>query len=199
MRVPKLWDETIEAHRLHVRAAILDATWALATERGPASVKMSEVAEKSGIGRATLYKYFPDVETILAAWHHRQITRHLDHLAEVQAKVTDPGERLRTTLEAYAHIHQRRAQHQSAGSHGTELVTLLHQNGQVVEALRQLHDLICAVLKEAAQAGEIRDDIAAEELTTYCMHALTAAGALPSKAAMQRLVAVTIAGLRPTG
>src|SRR4051794_31218641 len=75
--VPKLWSDTIEAHRRDVRQAILDTTWALANEHGPASVKMSEIAEKTGIGRATLYKYFPDVDAILTAWHHRQINRHL--------------------------------------------------------------------------------------------------------------------------
>jgi len=28
---------------------------------------MSHIAERAGIGRPTLYKYFPDVETILLA------------------------------------------------------------------------------------------------------------------------------------
>jgi len=34
------------------------------------------------------------------------------------------------------------------------------------------------------------------ELAAYCLHAL-AAGTLPSEAAVERLVAVTLAGLRP--
>src|SRR5262249_32644362 len=101
-RVPKLWNDTIEAHRREVREAILDATWALASEHGPASVKMSEVAQKTGIGRATLYKYFPDVEAILDAWHHRHINRHLAQLAEVRDRIVDPGKRLQAVLEAYA-------------------------------------------------------------------------------------------------
>jgi hypothetical protein len=35
------------------------------------------------------------------------------------------------------------------------------------------------------------------ELASYCLHALTAAGTLPSKAAVRRLVTVTLAGLHP--
>ncbi len=35
------------------------------------------------------------------------------------------------------------------------------------------------------------------ELASYCLHALTAAGALRSDAAVRRLVDVTTAGLRP--
>ena len=63
--VPKLWNETIEAHRRAVRDAILNSTAELAAEHGVRSVTMSQIAERAGIGRATLYKYFSDVETIL--------------------------------------------------------------------------------------------------------------------------------------
>lgn len=76
--VPRLWTETIEAHRREVREAILDTTAALVTEHGLLSLTMSQIAEETRIGRATLYKYFPDVEAILLAWHDRQITAHLD-------------------------------------------------------------------------------------------------------------------------
>jgi len=195
--VPKLWNDTIEVHRREVREAILETTWALATEHGPSSVKMSEVAEKAGIGRATLYKYFPDVEAILAAWHHRQIRRHLAHLAEVRDQTSDPGKRLHAVLEAYAHICKRRVQHHRRGPHGPELATLLHRSDEVVLAQQQLHHLIRELLDEAARAGDIRHDITPDELASYCLHALTAASSLRSSAAIRRLVTVTLAGLRP--
>ena len=43
----------------------------------------------------------------------------------------------------------------------------------------------------------VRTDVATEELASYCLHALGAARSLPSKAAVRRLVEVTLAGLRP--
>jgi hypothetical protein len=70
--MPKLWNDTIEAHRRGVRESVLDTTWALVNERGPASAKMSEIAERTGIGRATLRKYFPDVESVLPIRKMRQ-------------------------------------------------------------------------------------------------------------------------------
>src|ERR687892_2611379 len=82
--VPRLWKETIEAHRQGVQDAVLDTTAALVAEHGLRSVTMSQIAEETGIGRATLYKYFPDVETILLAWHERQVTRHLEHLSQIR-------------------------------------------------------------------------------------------------------------------
>src|SRR5437867_13230183 len=117
--MPKLWNETIEAHRRDVRDAIMDASAALATELGLAAVTMSSIAEETGIGRATLYKYFSDVEAILVAWHERQITRHLEYLVQVRDRAGDAGQRLEAVLEAYALI--------SYDHHGTELAALLHR------------------------------------------------------------------------
>ena len=82
--MPKLWTETIEAHRREVRDAIIDTTVALVQEQGVLSVTMSQIAEQAGIGRATLYKYFPDVEAILQAWHEGEIARHLDQLSAIR-------------------------------------------------------------------------------------------------------------------
>lgn len=189
--MPKLWNETIGEHRRAVRDATLDTTAALVAEHGLASVTMSQIAEETGIGRATLYKYFPDVEAILVAWHERHITGHLEHLAEVRDREGDAAERLEAVLKAYALIsHQRK-------HHGTELAALLHRGEHVARAQRQLIDLIRDLLTEVVETGSLRDDVAPAELASYCLHALTAASSLPSKAAVLRLVKVTMAGLRP--
>src|SRR4029450_5393007 len=124
--VPKLWNETIQAHRREVRDAILDATAALVAELGLLSVTMSEIAERTGIGRATLYKYFPDVEAILLAWHERQVAGHLDQLAQAPHRAEQAGPRLKAVLEAYALIvHEH---------HGSDLAALLHRGAHVARA-----------------------------------------------------------------
>jgi AcrR family transcriptional regulator len=190
--VPKLWNETIEAHRRSVRDAILHATVALADEHGVRSVTMSQIAEQAGIGRATLYKYFPDVEAILHAWHGAQINAHLGRLAEARDRAGD-GDRVAAVLEAYARVMRETRTH-----HGTELATVLHQDQHVADAQRRLHGMIRDLLADAAQAGTVRGDVTPDELATYCLHALGAAGVLPSKTAVRRLVTVTLAGLRPS-
>ncbi len=190
--MPKLWSETIEAHRREVRDAILDATAALAAEHGPLSVTMSRVADQAGIGRATLYKYFPDVEAILLAWHERLVTGHLEPLAELRDQAGDAGERLEAVLEAYALIS-----HRSGAHHSTELAAFLHRSEHVARAQQQLIDLIQDLVTEGAEIGDVRGDIAPDELASYCLHALAAASTLPSEAAVRRLVTVTLDGLRP--
>jgi AcrR family transcriptional regulator len=193
--VPKLWKETIEAHRHAVRHAILDTTAALVAEHGLLSVTVSQIAEESGIGRATLYKYFPDVEAILLAWHERHSTGHLEQLAEVRDQA-GAGERLEAVLEAYALIHQERVRQHQGEPHGAQLVAFLHRDEHVARAQQQLRDMLRELLIEAAAAGRVRNDVAADELAGYCLHALEAAGSLPSRAAVRRLVTVTLAGLR---
>jgi AcrR family transcriptional regulator len=190
--VPKLWNETIDAHRHAVRDAILDTTGALMAEHGLASVTMSQIAEETGIGRATLYKYFPEVELILFAWHERQITAHLQQLTEIRDRAGNARERLEAVLEGYAHIA-----HESRRHRDTELAALLHKGEQVARAQQQLTRFIRDLVAEAAKTGEVRDDVAPAELASYCLHALTAGAGLPSKAAVHRLVMLTMDALRP--
>jgi AcrR family transcriptional regulator len=188
--VPKLWTDTVEEHRRAVRDAAIDATAKLVDEQGLASVTMSKIAAEAGIGRATLYKYFPDVESVLLAWHERQVGRHLAQLADVRDQTADPGQRLAAVLQAYALMNHGRP-------HGTDLSALLHRGEHVSHAHRRLAGLIEGLLADAAAAGAVRDDVGPGELAAYCLHALGAAGALTSKAAVRRLVAVTLSGLRP--
>jgi AcrR family transcriptional regulator len=190
--MPKLWSDTIEAHRRAVRDTVLDTTAALVTEHGLLSVTMSQIADETGVGRATLYKYFSDVEAILFAWHKRQITGHLELLAEVRDRSGDADQRLEAVLEAYAQIS-----HDSHERRHAELAGFFHGDKQVARAEQQLRKLVRDLLVEGAATGKLRDDVAPDELATYCLHALTAAGSMPSRAAVRRLVAVTLTGLRP--
>ena len=190
--MPKLWNETIEAHRREVRDAILDTTASLVAEHGLRSVTMSQIAEHTGIGRATLYKYFRDVEAILFVWHERQITGHLRYLAEVRDRAGSPGERIAAVLEAYALISR-----ESHGHRDTELAAFLHRDEQVPLAQLKLRQMVRDLVAQGAEAGEVRDDVAPDELATFCLNALSAATSLPSKPAVERLVTIIRAGLRP--
>lgn len=186
--VPKLWNDTIATHRRDVRDAILDATAALVAEHGLSAVTMSQIAEQSGIGRATLYKYFSDLQSIFVAWHERLVSAHLDQLLAARALPGDAVVRLQAMLETYARI--------AHAEHGSELVALLHRGEHVTKAYEQLTKVLRELLAEGVKAGQLRDDVAPGELATFCLHALGAAGSLPSLAAVRRLVTLTMGGLR---
>ncbi|WP_132117466.1 TetR/AcrR family transcriptional regulator [Actinocrispum wychmicini] len=181
------WNEIVEAHRRDAREAILDAAATLVTEHGAAAVTMSRIAATAGIGRATLYKYFSDLDAVLSAWHQRHVDNHLHELSQVRDQHTDPGQRLKAVLTACAHLVHHRP--------GADLAWQLHHNPDVARAYRHVHNLVSDLIAEAAEAGAVHADATPDELAAYCLHALTAASALQSKAAVDRLVAVTLNGL----
>jgi AcrR family transcriptional regulator len=191
--VPKLWHATIEAHRRGVRDAILQTAATLVARHGLHAVTMSHIAEEVGIGRATLYKYFPDVEAILIAWHEQHVAGHLARLVDVRDKAGTARKRLTAVLEAYASIAFER----SREHYGADLAALVHRTEHVAGAQRHLTEFMRDLIAEAARSGEVRDDVAPVELANYCLHALAAASKLSSKTAVPRLVNVTLSGLTP--
>lgn len=189
--VPRLWNETIAAHRNDVREAILETTWRLVEEQGLLSITMSGVAEETGIGRATLYKYFPNVESILLAHHQRHVEQHLAHLEELGKQPGEPVDKLVAVLTEYSLISFYRGRHASP-----DLAALLHRGDQADGAEQTVRGLLRDLIMNARRAGAIRNDTSPDELAAYCQHALGAAADAPSEAAARRLAAVTISGLQ---
>lgn len=187
--MPKLWDDSIAMHRATVRDGIKDATWALVHEHGVAGLSMSQIADRVGISRATLYRYFPDVDAILVAWHRDQVDAHVAQLRQVAADIADPSERLEAVLSCYATIAR-------GVPRGGELATLLHQGTHLALAEQQVLDLLADVIATAAAHGAVRRDVPAADLARYCLYALSAAGSAGDPAPT-RLVPVVLAGLRP--
>lgn len=185
--MPRLWTQTITEHRNAVRQAVLEATAALVTEHGLRAVTMSQVAEATGIGRATLYKYFSDVDAILLAWHERHIAAHLQQLADVRDRTRGgPRARLQAVLTTYALV---------AREPDDAVAAALHAGPHMGHAHQHLHELVRELIADGAASGELRDDVAADELTKYCLHALGAARGATSEAAVRRLAGVVLAGM----
>jgi AcrR family transcriptional regulator len=188
--VPRIWTETIAAHRDAVREATLDAAGALVAEHGLTGMTMSQIAQQSGIGRATLYKYFPDLDSVLASWHERQVSAHLRHLTEIADRTDGAAARLHAVLTAYAGLSGRQG-------HGSDMAAALHRGEHIAHAHAHLNEFLTDLIREAVADGDARNDIPPGELAAYCLHALGAATGLASKAARDRLVRVTLAGLQP--
>jgi AcrR family transcriptional regulator len=188
--MPRLWTRTIESHRREVHDAIIDTAAVLVAEHGLLGVTMSQIAEKTGIGRATLYKYFPDVESIMLAWHDREVRGHLAYLAEVRDRTEDPAQRLESVLEAYAML--TRHDH----GHDPGFAELFHRDDRMRRAHSQVQRMIRDLVVAAAEAGQVRTDVPPEELAAFCLNAMSGTRTRNSRAAVRRLVSVTMAGLR---
>jgi AcrR family transcriptional regulator len=191
--IPKLWHQTIQAHRREVHDAILETAAALVAKHGLRSVTMSQIAEETGIGRATLYKYFSGVEPILLAWHERHVAEHLERLQRLRDEPGDANSRLESVLQAYALIAFERHQH------GPELGALVHQREHIAAPERRLVEIVRNLLAESQAGGAIRVDVPPGELATFCVYALEAAGAVSSRSAARRLATIVLDALRYRG
>jgi hypothetical protein len=73
----------------------------------------------------------------------------------------------------------------------------LHHDDRMGQAQRQVRAMIRDLISAAADTGDVRSDVPPEELANYCVHALSGASTQRSKAAIDRLVSVTLDGLAP--
>jgi AcrR family transcriptional regulator len=82
------------------RLRIVEAAMDLHAELGPARTSLSAIAERAGVQRNTLYRYFPDERTLLYACSGRfSDERPLPGVAGWE-EITDPVERARHGLGA---------------------------------------------------------------------------------------------------
>jgi AcrR family transcriptional regulator len=89
------------------RRRITESTVALHGTVGPAQTSISAIAEHAGVQRSTVYRHFPDEETLYAAcsshWRELNPVPDLDRWAAIES----PDERLRAGLEElYAHYRR---------------------------------------------------------------------------------------------
>lgn len=91
------------ARQDETRRRIVDATIELHQTIGAAQTTISEIAKRAGVGRVTVYRHFPDEETLFAACSGHYFTQHPFPDVEGWRRIRDPLERLRHGLrESYA-------------------------------------------------------------------------------------------------
>jgi AcrR family transcriptional regulator len=171
------WEATLDAHRSHQREVIHRAAVALATEHGVAGVGMAEVARRAGISRATLYKYFSNVEDILASYMISEVDEEHRRLRERLAAMDSPMARLRTVM-THLLTYFSSPDHRSASTvigHGQFSPAVAARVGQ---AMQQVHDLVSDEVVAAARQGELRSDVDADVLAEVFQHLLTAGRSL---------------------
>ncbi len=87
------------------RNALIDAAAALIDSDGVAGVTTTAVAYKSGSSVGVLYRYFPNVESLLKALAMRNLERYLELVAEGSDRSPDePWSSWDNTLDSYVHL-----------------------------------------------------------------------------------------------
>ncbi len=148
-----------------------------------------EIAEKAGVGVGTIYRHFPQRSDLIAAVLRREIDACAD-AALVLAAEHEPGEALARWMLRYVDF--------IATKRG--LAKALHSGDPAFDTLpayfrQRLEPALRALLESAVAAGEVRADVAAEDLlgavASLCMQAYEKG---PDHA--KRMVALLVDGLR---
>lgn len=135
------------------RHRIVEATVELHRTRGPARTTVSEIAQRAGVNRLTVYNHFPDLTHLLGACSRRWTEQHPRPDPTPWAEIGDPQVRLSTVLAEiygyYARTESMRANVLRDAETMPELAALLE--GTFVPYLGAVRDLL-------AEGWEVRGE-----------------------------------------
>lgn len=183
----------VRADAVRNRERILAAAEEVFASEG-ISVPIDVVAERAGVGVGTLYRHFPTKEALFEAIVSNHV-QQLSTLAHECATAADPGAALFAFLQYFAeqvgYKHDLAEALQSAG---------IDIKSSCAEVMDEMLALVGELLRRAAQAGAVRNDLSAEELIAM----LAGACHMSSKDGVDeeriaRILDVIWNGLRPTG
>ena len=126
------------------RRRIVEATVELHRTRGPAHTTVSEIAQRAGVNRLTVYNHFPDTTHLLRACSRSWTEQHPQPDPTPWAEIGDPQRRLRVALTElygyYARTEPMRANVLRDAETMPELAALLE--GTFVPYLGAVHELL---------------------------------------------------------
>lgn len=138
--------------------AILDATFALLEEGGYESVTMGGIAARAAVGRQTLYRWWPSKAAVVFEVFLEQTNI---------GSFDDGGEDFPSRLRTFAHGFRTLYVEGSAGTRLRELIGAAQTDADLARAMAEQwfeprRAQIREALREAQEAGVIRDDVAAD-------------------------------------
>ncbi|MFC9894681.1 TetR/AcrR family transcriptional regulator [Nocardia sp. NPDC127579] len=86
-----------------IRTRIIDAVVSAAAATGLRKLSMDEIARSAGVGRATLYKYFPGRDALIAAAVDSELAAFFAEVAAVRDRHDDQDDQL---IHGFAHAYR---------------------------------------------------------------------------------------------
>lgn len=143
---------------LRNRDRLLEAARAVFSAGGP-EASLEAVARKAGVGIGTLYRHFPTREALFEAVYRHEV-KQLAGLAERLSKGrARPIEALRQWMRSIVRFVATKK-----GMSEALALAIAKDSDLVSSSSDQLTQAIGVLLERAIAAGEIRDDISAEDL-----------------------------------
>jgi AcrR family transcriptional regulator len=187
--------ETVKTRRkpradsLRNRELLLEAATHVFSTGGP-QASLEAVARRAGVGIGTLYRHFPTREALFEAVYRHEVD-HLADLAGLLSFEPDPVEALRQWL----HANVRLVAAKKGMIQGLQLVA--HGSSELkAYSFERLTEAVGLLLGRGVAAGELRADIAPEDLLRTLLGIFYSQGTADWQPAALRLVDVFVDGLR---
>ena len=173
------------------RQRILGAAAEVFSERG-LDATLDDVARRAGVGVATVYRRFPDKESLVGELFQDRIST-LVSAAEEACKAEDPWDGLLSYLEYLTTT--------MAGDLGLRQMLLFATYGRdrVTCVRERMRPVVARLVARAQATGQLRDDFSATDVPMLMIMLATAAeyAAPVQPAAWRRYLALILDGLRP--
>ncbi|MEV7196245.1 TetR family transcriptional regulator [Streptomyces sp. NPDC093510] len=141
---------------LRNREHLLIAAYEVFTESGPAA-SLNEIARRAGVGPGTLYRHFPNRQTLLTAVLRDRIQALCAHAEELRTS-DSADDALAEWLDAFL-AHAR-------ANHGMGSALMINEPGTPdLDCHRLILDAAAGLLTRAQYQGTARADVTADDLT----------------------------------
>ena len=167
---------------------VLDSAAALFAERG-CDVSVDEIARRARVAHATVFRRFPTKDALIAAVVSKQI-RELSAFVEEALAEEDAGAAFRAFVWQAGELHARDRGLYEGFSRCVDM-------RDVAEAKAELNGLVEQLIARAQEAGALRRDIAADDVSALVGSAIRGAGNSAEPELWRRYVEVVLDGLRP--
>ena len=155
-----IWNESVADHKRRTEGCIIEVALELISEKGMSEVSMSELAQRAGVTRKTLYNYFPDLAHVMLAWMKIEIDRDYERIKQGIAGLEDAVEQLsfyvRSSLDSCAE-----REHHAGVEAAMSAEAAMSQEAwdQVSEKMSKTESILRGILQGGVKKGTFRKDI----------------------------------------
>jgi AcrR family transcriptional regulator len=188
-RVPAL-----RADAARNRARIVAAAMEVFAERG-LEASTAEIAQRAGVGEATLFRRFPTKDDLIAAI----VATQMDEAIEIAAECLEEDEPWRGMERFLYEMTARSTRDQGVSDAAKDRCAA---SPQLAPRRRRMVELCGELVRRGQRAGVVREDIAGQDLI-FLVAAAGSLGGIPFPGLRQdlwkRYLGVILDGLRPEG
>ena len=135
---------------------ILDALQELLENHKLQSISVSEIAETAGIGKGSIYYYFPSKDAILEALVERSYEKPLQTAKALAGRTEiSPFIRMAMIFEACRNSSSEFIKSENNKNSGTQEKSFLHQK-YINHLISEFKPVLAEIIKQGIETGEIR-------------------------------------------